>query len=206
MHIDNIRHHINNRDYMSNIDRDDSRVKQTGEVFTPSSLVKEILDQIPNTEFKLTSKKTYVDPSCGDGQFLGAILLRKLESLNKNDITDDEFTIALDTIYGVDVMLDNVDLCREYLLCKSTNPTHIEIVKKNIVWDNALTYNYKFSEKNKARLVNEVTERKNLSKKRKEENEARQELERIKNFNNTEEENAKAKKSKITKSKAKKVE
>ena len=126
--------HIRNRSYMSGIDRDQLRVKSTGEVFTPTELVKEILDKIP-TEVFTDSNKTYLDPSCGDGQFLGEILIRKVE----NGI---DFEQALSTIYGVDLMQDNVDLCRERLLCGQEHLKHI--VEKNIVCADALRYHYRF--------------------------------------------------------------
>jgi type I restriction-modification system DNA methylase subunit len=59
---------------MSGIEREQARVKATGEVFTPTSLVQEILDKLPNSYF--TDKtKTVLDPSCGDGQFLGEVLI-----------------------------------------------------------------------------------------------------------------------------------
>ena len=126
--------HIRNRSYMSGVDRDNLRIKATGEVFTPTELVQKILDKIP-TEVFTDSNKTYLDPSCGDGQFLGEVLIRKVE----NGI---DFEQALSTIYGVDLMQDNVDLCRERLLCGQEHLRHI--VEKNIVCADALRYHYRF--------------------------------------------------------------
>jgi|SRR6056300_1112008 len=120
---------------MSGVDRDNLRIKATGEVFTPTELVQEILGKIP-TEVFTDSKKTYLDPSCGDGQFLGEVLIRKIEH-------GIDFEQALSTIYGVDLMQDNVDLCRERLLCGREDLRHI--VEKNIVCADALTYHYKFN-------------------------------------------------------------
>jgi type I restriction-modification system DNA methylase subunit len=128
--------HIRNRSYMSGIDRDKLRVKSTGEVFTPTPLVNEILDQLEPSLFS-DPTKTAIDPSCGDGQFLGEILIRKVE----NGI---DFEVALSTIYGVDIMQDNVDLCRERLLCGREDLRHI--VEKNIVCADGLTYDYSFGE------------------------------------------------------------
>ena len=90
-----------------NIVRDKERIDQTGEVFTPTPLVNEILDQLPTGLFK-DSTKTFCDPSCGDGQFLIEVLKRKLV----NGSTAWE---ASKTIYGVDIMEDNVELCRKRL-------------------------------------------------------------------------------------------
>jgi type I restriction-modification system DNA methylase subunit len=119
---------------MSGIERDKVRIKATGEVFTPTGLVQEILDKLPKKVFT-DSTKTYLDPSCGDGQFLGEILIHKVE----NGI---DFETALSTIYGVDIMQDNVDLCRERLLC---GQEHLRpIVERNIVCADALKYHYRF--------------------------------------------------------------
>ena len=134
--IEKIISHIRNRSYMSGVDRGQLRIKTTGEVFTPTELVQEILNKIP-TETFIDSNKTYLDPSCGDGQFLGEVLIRKVE----NGI---DFEQALSTIYGVDIMQDNVNLCRERLLCDRKDLQHI--VNKNIVCADATRYHYRFDE------------------------------------------------------------
>jgi type I restriction-modification system DNA methylase subunit len=120
---------------MSGSERDQLRIKATGEVFTPTELVQEVLDQLPQELFVLADK-TFIDPSCGDGQFLGEVLIRKIE----NGI---DFEVALSTIYGVDLMKDNVNLCRERLLCGREDLRHI--VERNIVCHDALTYDYSFN-------------------------------------------------------------
>ena len=127
--------HIRNRAYMSGVERDHNRVKATGEVFTPMPLVQEMLEQIPVEQFT-DSTKTFLDPSCGDGQFLGEVLIRKMEH-------GSTFEQALSTVYGVDLMQDNVDECRKRLLCGRTDLTHI--VERNIVCHDALTYDYSFN-------------------------------------------------------------
>jgi type I restriction-modification system DNA methylase subunit len=122
---------------MSGADRDTARVKATGEVFTPTPLVQEVLDQLPQDLFT-DPTKTFLDPSCGDGQFLSEVLIRKLE----NGI---DFETALSTIYGVDLMPDNVKLCQDRLLCGQEHLRHI--VEKNIVEADGLEYKYLFDEK-----------------------------------------------------------
>lgn len=126
--------HIRNRIYMSGIEREKSRVKATGEVFTPTPLVQQILDQLPLEVFT-DPAKTFLDPACGDGQFLGEVLIRKMEN-------GSTFEQALSTVYGVDIMPDNVELCRERLLCGRQDLRHI--VEKNIVCANGLEYDYNF--------------------------------------------------------------
>ena len=132
--MNDIIEHIRNRSYMSGIERDKSRVKATGEVFTPTPLVQEILDTLDQTLF-IDPKKTFLDPTCGDGQFLGEALIRKMEN-------GSTFEQALSTIYGVDLMQDNVELCRERLLCGREDLRHI--VEQNIVCADGLRYHYRF--------------------------------------------------------------
>lgn len=126
--------HIRNRTYMGGVERDKLRVKATGEVFTPTELVREMLEKIPVNQFT-DPTKTFLDNSCGDGQFLGEVLIRKMEN-------GSTFEHALSTIYGVDLMQDNVDLCRERLLCGREDLRHI--VEQNIVCADALRYHYRF--------------------------------------------------------------
>jgi type I restriction-modification system DNA methylase subunit len=121
---------------MSGVERDNLRVKATGEVFTPTPLVQEVLDKLPQELFSEPTK-TFIDPTCGDGQFLSEVLIRKIE----NGI---DFETALSTIYGVDIMSDNVKLCHDRLLCGREDLRHI--VEKNIVCANSLEYNYLFGE------------------------------------------------------------
>ena len=135
--VDRIIHHARNREYMSGIERDKARTKATGEVFTPTPLVQEILNQIPIEQFQDPSK-TFLDPSCGDGQFLSEVLIKKMEN-------GSTFEQALSTIYGVDIMPDNVALCKDRLLCGQEHLRHI--VDKNIVCADALQYDYSFGEK-----------------------------------------------------------
>lgn len=135
MQLADVIKHIRDRDYMSGVDRSNQRVKATGEVFTPTLLVQEMLDQLPLEVFTDPSK-TFLDNSCGDGQFLGEVLIRKMEN-------GSTFKQALSTVYGVDLMQDNVNECRRRLLCGQTNLAHI--VQTNIVCHDALTYDYSFN-------------------------------------------------------------
>lgn len=135
LELNNIKNHIRDRDYMSGVERDQARVKATGEIFTPTPLVQEMLDRLPQELFE-SPDKTFLDPSCGDGQFLGEVLIRKME----NGAT---FEQALSTVYGVDLMLDNVEECRKRLLCGREDLRHI--VERNIVCHDAMTYDYSFN-------------------------------------------------------------
>ena len=132
--LDKIYAHLFDRAYMSGLERNHARVKATGEVFTPTERVEKELNKLDQQLF-VDSTKTFLDPSCGDGQFLASALYRKLQ----NGIG---FETALGTIYGVDLMQDNVELCRERLLCGREDLRHI--VEQNIVCADGLRYHYRF--------------------------------------------------------------
>jgi hypothetical protein len=112
--------HLRDRDYMSGVERDRNRVKATGEVFTPTPLVQEMLDQLPSEVFT-DPTKTFLEPSCGDGQFLSEVIIRKME----NGSTYEQ---ALSTTYGVDLMEDNCIECIKRLYGVNGEPI-IEVIK-----------------------------------------------------------------------------
>ena len=137
MLLDEIIDHIRNRSYMSGVERDRARIKATGEVFTPTDRVIHTILKLEDEDPTLFSdpNKNFLDNSCGDGQILGEVLIRKVE----NGI---DFETALGSIYGVEMQLDNCILCRERLLCGREDLRHI--VEQNIVCANALRYHYRF--------------------------------------------------------------
>lgn len=94
-------------DYMAGVERTVERVRATGEVFTPSKLVIEMLQYVDLDLF--LPGKTVLDPACGDGQFLVAAKWVKVFHHGMSEAD------ALADIYGVDIMRDNVDLCRRRL-------------------------------------------------------------------------------------------
>jgi hypothetical protein len=55
---------------------------------------------------------------------------------------------ALSTTYGVELMEDNIIECRKRLVGPNPTPEILEIVNKNIVCHDALTYDYSFDEEN----------------------------------------------------------
>ena len=110
--------------------RRQKRKKQTGEDFTPLELVNEMLDKLPLEVWE--EGKTYLDPSCGNGNFIVELLKRKL--LHKHNPKT-----VLSTIYGCDIMQDNIKECRLRLLKLVSNYTEItaDIIKmvfNNIVF------------------------------------------------------------------------
>ena len=133
------------------------RVKEHGEVFTAEREVKAMCDLVKDETERIDSR--FLEPACGDGNFLAEILTRKLEVVKrkyKKSTLDYEknAVLAISSVYGVDIMQDNVLACRERLfklwdkeyksVCKKDcNDQTREAVKfiltKNIVCGNALT-------------------------------------------------------------------
>lgn len=131
--------HCRERVYMSGIERDTLRVKATSEVFTKTEDVQICLDEFEESIWLNVNQK-FIDPSCGDGQFLSEVVIRKMERSNCS------LEQALSTTYGVELMEDNVKLCKERLA--GPNPTQeiLDILDKNIVCADALKYDYSFGE------------------------------------------------------------
>ena len=134
--------HSRNHSYMSGIERDKLRIKQTAEIFTKTELVQKMLDDFEKL-YPIAfsdSSKTFIDNSCGDGQILSEVVIRKIGQSNCT------LEKALSTTYGVELMEDNVKLCKERLA--GPNPTQeiLDILDENIVCADALTYDYSFGE------------------------------------------------------------
>lgn len=98
------------------------RVAVHGEVFTGEREVNAMLDLVkPETE-RIESR--FLEPACGDGNFLAEILRRKLKvALKASKYKGKLFTadyekktiLALCSIYGVELLQDNTEVCRERL-------------------------------------------------------------------------------------------
>lgn len=96
------------------------RVRDLGEVFTPSVTVHEMLDLLPAEMWSAHPSATFLEPACGDGNFIVAILDRKLGQVTASAAngtlpagTSDhalQFHAleALSSIYAVDFSTDNV--------------------------------------------------------------------------------------------------
>lgn len=121
-----------------------SRRKITAEDFTPIPLVDEMLDKLPSDIWS-DPTKTFLDNSAGNGNFLVQVLDRKL-SYNHPPLQ------ALSTIYGVELMADNVEEMHgrmlDVLLEHHPDLTGdqiqeaIGILNHNIVCHDALTWDY----------------------------------------------------------------
>jgi N-6 DNA Methylase len=89
--------------FMGGIDRDKDRIKRNGETFTPTALVIDMLRNMDIAGF--APGKTVLDPAAGDGQFLVAVKYLKMFHFGMSEQE------ALDDIYGVELMPDNVARC-----------------------------------------------------------------------------------------------
>lgn len=133
------------------------RVSERGEVFTAEREVNAMLDLVANECLRPDSR--FLEPACGDGNFLSAILKRKLTELRrkyKKSPRDYEkqAIVAIGSLYGVDIMNDNVLACRKRLFsiwdeeytahCKGDASDEVReaahfIIGRNIINGNALT-------------------------------------------------------------------
>ena len=94
------------------------RVRTRGEVFTAAREVNAMLDLVKDETENIDA--TFLEPACGTGNFLDEVLRRKLAVCQKRygksaaDYEKMSF-LACTTLYGVDIMADNVARCRERL-------------------------------------------------------------------------------------------
>ncbi|MFC0820934.1 restriction endonuclease subunit M [Moraxella marmotae] len=133
------------------------RVADHGEVYTNEREVNAMLDlvaaQVDNPE------KTFLEPACGTGNFLAAILSRRLALIAKKHKKvqydyEKAAIIAIASLYGIELLADNVLECRERLLKifsqhyqatfpKSHKPDYLAniafILDKNILCGDALS-------------------------------------------------------------------
>lgn len=91
-----------------------NRVKDIGEVFTPKKIVDFMLDQLEIQEKVNSLTATFLEPSAGEGAFLVEILKRKLKYAMRvsNDPVELQinFLRVLSTLYGIELMEDNVEM------------------------------------------------------------------------------------------------
>ncbi|MFY9483666.1 MAG: DNA methyltransferase [Tissierellaceae bacterium] len=133
------------------------RIVDHGEVFTSEREVNAMLDLVKQETERIDSR--FLEPACGTGNFLVEILKRKLRvvknrySNNKSDY-ERYAVVAVASIYGFDILEDNVLECRDRLfnifnheytkVCKEyTNNECREAIKyilsRNILHGDALT-------------------------------------------------------------------
>ena len=87
------------------------RVKDFAEVFTPSHIVKDMCDLIPDSVWD-NIESTFLEPACGNGNFLVEIYRRKLTVCKD----EKDGLKALASMVGIDIQADNCEECRKRLM------------------------------------------------------------------------------------------
>jgi hypothetical protein len=133
------------------------RVSDHGEVLTGQREVNAMLDLVKQETERIDSR--FLEPACGDGNFLTAILERKLavveKRYGKSQLDFERYAVlAVSSIYGIDILPDNVRDCRRRLfevfdanytrLFKAAGKNKCReavrfILERNIIWGDALT-------------------------------------------------------------------
>ena len=120
-----------NKDYTfsteeDGLERDRERIKANGEVFTPSTIVEKMMDMVSDESAWSDPKKKFLDPTCGNGNILIGMLRRRLA----NGVSPKD---AVSTLYGIELMEDNVKLCRERIAQEIGTHEYDDIIEHNIV-------------------------------------------------------------------------
>ena len=133
------------------------RVTDHGEVYTAPREVNAMLDLVETETERIESR--FLEPACGNGNFLTEILTRKLGIVEKryarSQLEYERYAVlAVSSIYGIDILQDNVLGCRQRLLgifdaayrrifhdqtkdgCRQAVGF---ILERNIIWGDALT-------------------------------------------------------------------
>ena len=132
-------------------------VTEHGEVFTAEREVKAMCDLVKQETERIDSR--FLEPACGNGNFLAEVLRRKLAVVDsrysKSQVEWERYSvIAVSSIYGVDILEDNAQECRDRLLgiytewyaktFKQVNNDCIRSVRfllsRNILWGDALDF------------------------------------------------------------------
>jgi len=133
------------------------RVTDYGEVLTPQHIVNAMLDLVKQETERIDSR--FLEPACGTGNFLVEVLNRKLRVVEsryaKSQVEYERYAIlAVSSIYGIDILEDNAEECRQRLfavfdeaytrLFKDKAKAQCReavryILRKNIVHGDALT-------------------------------------------------------------------
>ena len=101
------------------------RVKHLAEVFTADREVQAMLDLIPEHQYR-NPLSTWLEPACGNGNFLIAILQRKLAYRPEGMGADIHALQALSSLYGIDIAPDNVEEAKDRLFDLLDTHIHTE--------------------------------------------------------------------------------
>lgn len=98
--------------------RSRQRVIDHGEVLTPLGLVNDMLDLVAHECERVDSR--FLEPACGTGNFLAEVLRRRLTVVDRRDGRsllrwEQDALLALACLYGIELLYDNVNECRDRL-------------------------------------------------------------------------------------------
>ena len=133
------------------------RVADHGEVYTAPREINAMLDLVKTETERIDSR--FLEPACGNGNFLAEILTRKLciveKRYAKSQLEYERYAVlAVSSIYGIDILQDNVQACRQRLFsifdesyrrlfagktkdgCRDAARF---ILERNVIWGDALT-------------------------------------------------------------------
>lgn len=104
---------------LSDLVKSRRRVADHGEVFTPDWLVEDMLDQIKAETERIEAR--VLEPACGSGNFLVPILARKLAAVEarhgRSEFERKHYALySLMCVYGIEILPDNTQECRNNLL------------------------------------------------------------------------------------------
>ncbi|MCX8482418.1 MAG: SAM-dependent DNA methyltransferase [Crocinitomicaceae bacterium] len=134
------------------------RIADHGEVFTNEREVNAMLDLVKQETERIESR--FLEPACGNGNFLAEVLKRKLEVVDnrysKSQLEWERYAVlAISSIYGVDILEDNAIECRERLFqifddrytkhfksnCNEDCRRSVRFLfNRNILWGDALDF------------------------------------------------------------------
>jgi hypothetical protein len=136
-----------------NLIKSKKRVADHGEVFTPPWMVEAMLNLVKDQTERIDSR--FLEPACGNGNFLVRALQRKLAAVElkfgKSDFEKQHYALlALMCLYGIELLPDNIAACRanllgifaEYLNIDESDDLHRAasyVLAQNLVHGNALT-------------------------------------------------------------------
>lgn len=143
---------------MANQVKTKKRVTDHGEVFTNEREVNAMLDLVKQETERIESR--FLEPACGNGNFLAEVLKRKLEVVNnrysKSQLEWERYAVlAVSSIYGVDILEDNANECRERLFeifdvsytkhfksdCNEDCRRSVRfLINRNVLWGDALDF------------------------------------------------------------------
>ncbi len=116
-------------------DERDERVKETGEVFTPTELVNKMLDELGVDWDNIPKDKKFLDPTCGSGNFLVQLAKRG---------------VPVSSLFGVDLMEDNIKTTKKRLIEVYGDSKDVRFhLERNILERDAMSYSYDFYEEEK---------------------------------------------------------